>query len=74
MKCVIEMIGGDFPTGGDSRGGMALTIETEQPLENSIDDSSLGLTRDEGRIQRLGLSSIDEDQICSGMSFRASET
>ena len=53
----------DCPRFCRSGTGFAEGIEGREPLEESVDDAALRLTRDDRGIEGLGLRPVDEDQI-----------
>jgi hypothetical protein len=57
------MIGGNLPRRGYSGPGDSLAVEAKQSLEERIHDSPLGLSSDQSRVECLGFSPIDENEI-----------
>ncbi len=49
-----------------------MTVKTQQPLEERIDNPSLRLAGDQGGIERLRLRAVDEDKIRAVTPYRTS--
>ena len=65
VKRVDRAVIRDIPARG--QGGLGLRgdgVETGETLEHRRDDSAIRLTGDDGRIERLGVGAVDDDEVC----------